>query len=158
SSGVVAVAGGTVHSLFTKSDGSAWTTGLDGGVANTNTPQQIISSNVVAIAAGDGYSLFLKSDGSLWGAGDNEFGELGTGTFKDARVPQRIVPGGVVAIAATYLHSLFVKSDGSLWATGGNFDGQLGDGFAVTGVTNRTLSVPAQIVPSPQPRLNISTL
>src|SRR6266404_3434022 len=62
-SGVTAIAAGFDHSLFLKSDGSAWGMGfnydgeLGAGAGRvfgtyTNVPEQIVSSNVVAIAGG----------------------------------------------------------------------------------------------------------
>ena len=54
----------------------------DGTYNNTNRPEQIVASNVTAIAAGGYHSLFLKSDGSLWAMGDNQYGQLGDGTYE----------------------------------------------------------------------------
>ena len=164
SNGVTAITGGGFHSLFLKSDGSLWAMGnhqfgqLGDGTAGTsypygtNRPEQIVSNGVVAIAGGYAHSLFLKSDGSLWGMGANGYDQLGDGTFNDANRPEEIVSSGVVAIAGGGGHSLFLKSDGSLWAMGYNAYGPLGDGF-----TNRTSSLPEQIVPSPQPLLTVNT-
>src|SRR5208282_1515026 len=95
SSNVTAIAGGGTHSLFLKSDGSLWAMGFNafgqlgdgtygdgnGLTQSTNRPEQIVSSNVTAISAGYGHSLFLKSDGSLWAMGENEYGQLGDGTY-----------------------------------------------------------------------------
>lgn len=36
---------------------------------------------MIQIAAGNNHSLFLKSDGSLWGMGENDYGQLGDGTY-----------------------------------------------------------------------------
>jgi alpha-tubulin suppressor-like RCC1 family protein/pimeloyl-ACP methyl ester carboxylesterase len=83
---------------------------------------------VTKIAAGYHYSLFLKSDGRLWGMGQNNYGQLGDGTFNNTNRPEQIVAGGVTAIATRNDYSLFLKSDGSLWGMGQNNYGQLGDG------------------------------
>ncbi len=144
------------HSLFLKSDGSLWGMGynydgqLGDGTSNTdfpygtNQPQLIIASNVTAIAGGYGHSLFLKSDGSLWAMGDNDFGQLGDGTFNSGtNFPEQVVASNVIAIAGGYFHSLFLKSDGSLWAMGDNRRGQLGDG-----TYNLITNQPEQIVAS----------
>jgi alpha-tubulin suppressor-like RCC1 family protein len=154
-SNVVAIAAGYDHSLFLKSDGSAWGMGLNydgelgdgaGGVfgSYTNTPEMIVASNVVAIAAGFGYSLFLKSDGSVWATGAIDAGWIGDGTTTTAYTNglEQIVSSNVVAIAAGQYHNLFLKSDGSLWGVGWNIAGQLGDG---TANSTNTLQ---QIVPS----------
>jgi alpha-tubulin suppressor-like RCC1 family protein len=160
-SNVTAIAAGGYHSLFLKSDGSLWAMGSDYygqlgdgtygiGYPNngTNRPEQIVASNVTALAAGYWHSLFLKSDGSLWAMGDNEYGQLGDGTYNDTSLPERIVASNITAIAGGGYHSLFLKSDGSLWAMGYNNYGQLGDGtydIAYPGGTNR----PEQIVAGP---------
>jgi alpha-tubulin suppressor-like RCC1 family protein len=148
-SNVTAIAGGYLHSLFLKSDGSLWAMGYnddgqlgDGTCNQTNRPEQIVASNVMAVAAGAAHSLFLKSDGSLWAMGLNSYGQLGDGTYNNTNQPEQIVAGNVTAIAAGYGHSLFLKSDGSLWAMGYNDDGQLGDG------TYNNTNLPEQIVAS----------
>jgi len=156
-SGVTAIAAGYNDSLFLMSDGSLWAMGYnnDGELGDgtftyewyTNQPERIVNNGVTAIAGGVTHSLFLKSDGSLWAMGDNQFGELGDGTYNNAFRPERIVTNGVTAIAAGGGSSLFVKSDGSLWAMGYNAFGQLGDGTYGTAApygTNR----PEQIVAS----------
>ena len=75
-SNVAAIAAGYSHTIFLKSDGSAWATGRnyegqlgDGSTANKSNPVQITDSsgnalsNVAAIAAGLYHTIFLKSDG-----------------------------------------------------------------------------------------------
>ncbi len=152
SSGVTAVAAGTVHSLFIKSDGSLWATGFnrygqlgDNTTTDKHTPEQIAFNGVTAVAAGGDHSLFIKSDGSLWGMGDNGSGQLGDGTTTNRHVPVLIVSSGVIAVSAGLDHSLFIKSDGSLWGMGLNYFGQLGTGD----YTNHL--VPVLIVPGPPP-------
>ena len=139
SSGVVAIADGTGHSLFLKSDGSLWGMGYnedgelgDGSNTTTNQPEQIVASGVAAIAAGSEHSLFLKTDGSLWGMGFNADGQLGDGTRDNSNQPELLVASDVTAIAAGSYQSFFIKSDGSLWAMGDNFFGQLGNGTFLT--------------------------
>ena len=99
-SNVTAIATGTGHSLFLKSDGSLWGMGLStygelgyGTYFWTNRPVQIVSSNVTTIAIGAGHSLFLKRDGSLWTMGYNGEGQLGDGTTNNTNLPERIVAG-----------------------------------------------------------------
>ena len=99
---VTNVAAGGYHSLFLKSDGSLWAMGNNGegelgdGTTdndnyNTNLPEQIVAGNVTAIDGGGYHSLFLKSDGSLWGMGDNEYGQLGDGTYNTTDLPEQIL-------------------------------------------------------------------
>jgi len=150
---VMNIAAGFSDSLFLKGNGSLWAMGdnnngelgdgtTDGGLYDTNRPQQIVASNVIAIAAGNGHSLFLKSDGSLWAMGENVWGQLGDGgnNANGTNSPEEIVSNGVTAIAAGDSHSLFLKSDGSVWSMGNNGNGQLGDG------TYNSMNRPEQIV------------
>ena len=143
-SNITAIAAGSDHSLFLKSDGSLWAMGWngtgqlgDGTYNNTNQPEMIVASNVTAIAAGDQDSLFLESDGSLWAMGDDGSGALGDGKYivTGPNRPEQIVASGVIAIAAGDAHSLFLKSDGSLWGMGFDGFGNLGDGSTTS--TNR---------------------
>ncbi len=124
-----AIAAGSSHSLFLKTDGSLWITGA--------TPTQI-ATNVASIAAGGNHSLFIKTDGSLWAMGNNSNGQLGDGTTTNRATPVQIATD-VGFVAAGYSHSLFVKTDGSLWAMGNNVSGRLGDG------TTTGRSTPVQI-------------
>ncbi len=87
-SGVTAIAAGSIHSLFIKSDGSLWAMGDnfsgelgDGTYITTNVPEQIVAGGVTAITAGAGFSLFIENDGNLRAMGDDDFGELGDGTY-----------------------------------------------------------------------------
>ena len=155
SNGVTAVAAGSAHTLFLKSDGSLWAMGEnevgqlgDGTYNNQDLPERIVASGVTAIAGGTDHSLFLKSDGSLWAMGGDEFGQLGDGTYRTnapygINRPEQIVAGNVVAIAAGGGYSLFVKSDGRLWGMGLNDLGQLGDG------SYNDTNQPQQIVAGP---------
>ena len=97
---------------------------------------------VTNVAGGYAHSLFLKSDGSLWAMGDNQYGELGDGTYITTNRPEQIVASGVTGIAAGFEDSLFLKTNGSLWAMGYNVYGELGDG------TYNNTNFPEQIVAS----------
>lgn len=89
-SGVKAVAGGDNHNLALEEDGTVWAWGYNvsgqlGNGTNTtksNTPVQVSNlGGVKALAAGGLHSLALKTDGTVWAWGDNEFGQLGIGTY-----------------------------------------------------------------------------
>ena len=146
-SNVAAIAAGYSHTIFLKSDGSAWATGRnyegqlgDGSTANKSNPVQITDSsgnalsNVAAIAAGLYHTIFLKSDGAVWATGYNNQGQLGDGSTANKNNPVQVTDSSgnafsnVAAIAAGYSHTIFLKSDGAVWATGLNNYGQLGDG------------------------------
>ncbi|HEX4350840.1 MAG TPA: hypothetical protein VH251_10650, partial [Verrucomicrobiae bacterium] len=96
-SNVTAIAAGSSHSIFLKSDGSLWGMGYNGygqlgvnGSQSTNRPEMILPYGVIAISAGGNHSLIIKSDGSLWGLGDNQLGELGDGALNNVYSPEPI--------------------------------------------------------------------
>jgi alpha-tubulin suppressor-like RCC1 family protein/6-phosphogluconolactonase (cycloisomerase 2 family) len=136
-SGVVAVSGGSLHSLALKSDGTVWSWGGNfsgelgnGSTTNSNLPAQVPGvAGVTDVKAGASLSLALQSDGTVRAWGDNISGQLGNGTNTNSHVPVPVSGlTGVVAIASGSVHSLAVKSDGSVWAWGYNVNGQLGNG------------------------------
>ena len=157
--GVEAIAVGTWHSLFLKSDGSVWATGRnhfgqlgDGSNTNRNSAVPLTGlSNIVAIAAGNSHSLFLSADGSVWATGYNNFGQLSDGTTIDRNTPARVQVADdegvltdlteITAIAASNDQSLFLKSDGTVWGAGRNGLGELGNGSTA----HATSAVPVQI-------------
>ncbi len=138
-SGTTAIAGGYLHSLALRSDGTVWAWGYNGfgelgnGTnANSNTPVEVSGlSGVTAIAGGQGglHSLALKSDGTVWAWGYNGTGALGNGTYANSNTPVEVSGlSGVTAIAGGEFHSLALKSDGTVWAWGNDVYGQLGNG------------------------------
>jgi alpha-tubulin suppressor-like RCC1 family protein len=163
---IIAIAGGSLHTLALDSDGNVWSWGnnpngqLGNGDSGTGVyesiPAQVkgengvgVLTNVTAIAAGSTYSLALDSDGSVWAWGNNTNGQLGngnSGTGAQEVTPVKVkgengvgVLTNVTAIAGGQLHPLALDSDGNVWSWGFNSDGQLGDGTT----TNR--STPARV-------------
>jgi len=132
------IAGGE-HTLALKNDGTLWAWGKnDAGQLGDGTfgwepnilPIQVgTEANWVQVAAGLWHTVATKSDGTLWAWGNNEYGQLGDGTFEDKANPVRIgTETNWIQVAAGQDHSLGIKSDGTLWAWGRNSSGQLGDG------------------------------
>jgi alpha-tubulin suppressor-like RCC1 family protein len=155
---VTAISAGVDHSLFLRTDGTAWAAGHNnygqlGAGSLVDTSAVRVMSGVSAISAGWNHSLFLKTGGSVWSTGLNNYGQLGNGTPGNRSTPVQVMID-VTAIAASgreYLaHSLFFKTDGSAWATGSNDYGQLGDGsYTNRSTVNLTVSQPPQITVQP---------
>lgn len=127
------ISAGGSHSLFLKSDNSAWGCGLNSsgqlGVIKPELSSKIIKimDSVQSIAAGSDHSLMLKTDGSLWACGNNNYGQLGDGTIINRFSPVKVTDN-VKCVSAGNFYSLILKTDGSVWACGYNGSGQLGIG------------------------------
>lgn len=135
-SNVVAVAGGSHHSLALKGDGTVVAWGWN-QYNQTNVPAGL--NDAVAIAAGDAHSLALRSNGTVlaWG-----YPSYGVNT----------VPAGlnnVVAIAAGSYHNLALKADGTVAAWGQttygatNVPAGLNNVLAIAAANNYSLALKA---------------
>lgn len=129
---VVDVAMGSSYSLFLKSNGSLWASGLarEAGVGRhpdevVLQPMQILDS-VVSMASG----IAIRRDGSVWTWGTNDHGQLGDGTRDDRANPTKIEvcanEGGAIKAAEGYKTRLVLCRDGTLWGSGSNQFGALG--------------------------------
>jgi alpha-tubulin suppressor-like RCC1 family protein len=153
---VTALAGGGLHTLALRADGSVWAWG-DGkfgqlGLASTDSsliPRRVQGlEGITQIAAGDRHSLALReSDHKLWVWGSNAFGQLGL----DASVelvdhPVELEVGFQAhAARAGGWHTLLLDGAGQLWAFGLNVYGQLGDGSTSDSRTPVKVGVPAPV-------------
>ncbi|MEO3859830.1 hypothetical protein [Acrocarpospora sp. B8E8] len=110
---------GGLHSLAIRRDGLmfAWGDNTHGqlGIGTTEgrlVPNKVynLGLNVRVVSAGYLHSLALLADGTAWSSGDNEFGQLGTGTPAGTLIPVQ-VPGlaAVSGISAGFGHSLAVR-------------------------------------------------
>jgi alpha-tubulin suppressor-like RCC1 family protein len=164
-SGVTGIAGGFEFSTALLGDGHVvnWgddTFGQFGTGANpepSTVPVQGAAglSEVGAVAAGGNFSVDLLRNGVVESAGENEFGQLGSGTKGPeicvvaeegkkfthlcSTTPVELLQlQPPVAVAAGSRHSLALLSDGTVLAWGNNEHGQLGDGTT----SNRDVAVP----------------
>jgi alpha-tubulin suppressor-like RCC1 family protein len=148
-SNIVAIAGGELHSLALKSDGTVWAWGDDsiyqlgdGTNISRDHPAPVPGlSNVLAIASGADHSFAIRADDTVWGWGYNEDGELGLGNTTDQ--PHPVLVSGLtnaVALSGGLFHSIALRSDGSVQAWGENYIGEIGDISSLTPVTVPGLS------------------
>ena len=82
----------------------------------------------------------IDTNAGLWGAGNNQFGQLGDGTFFLRRNALVKLGTDYKDLAAGWFHTLAIKTDGSLWSWGSGDYGQLGDGL--TAARSRPFPVP----------------
>lgn len=83
----------------------------------------------VEVTAGENFVAVLKSDGSVWTWGNNDYGQLGIGSFETRTVPQQVQSvSNVVEIDAGRFHVLARTSNGQVYAWGSNTKGELGNG------------------------------
>ncbi len=144
-SGVVAIAMGETHCLALLADGTvaAWGSDAAGDMGTgdptsygIDAPGRVVGlDHVVAIAAGSDDSFAVTGDGSVWAWGENDYGELGSGSNDNA--PGLVTPSnptprrvsgltGVTAVVAGLRHVLALTGDGSVWAWGYDNAYQLG--------------------------------
>lgn len=143
-SGVIAIAAtASDYSCAVRSNGEVLCWGSneagklgDGTTLDRQIPTQVVGfgpgSGVKSVTLGGRHTCALKSNGAVYCWGNNEFGQLGTGTTEASPVPTQVFglgpESGVVAIAAGLNHSCAVKSDQSVSCWGSNASGALGDG------------------------------
>ena len=130
-----------------KNDGTLWAWGLNdyGQLGNGESgyydpptdklpiysaiPVQVgTDTNWEVVSAGDSFSAAIKSDGSLWAWGRNDnFGQLGTGTWQDSNIPVQECTGANnwVAVSVGSSHAAAIKKDGSLWTWGKDDENEL---------------------------------
>jgi alpha-tubulin suppressor-like RCC1 family protein len=94
------------------------------------------SMPIVSVGAGGRHTCAVQQDGALFCWGDNQAGQLGTGSAgptADRATPQRVdVPGSSWAeVAAGDAHTCAIDTNGALFCWGQNFDGQLGVGDSI---------------------------
>jgi len=87
-------------------------------------------SRVASVSAGGSHTVIVGEDGSLWGWGNNEFGQVGDGTFGNDRLNfTRIgAHSDWVSVSAGNEHTMGIREGGSLWAWGNNAHGRTGLG------------------------------
>jgi hypothetical protein len=127
------IAGGALHTVVVKPDGTVWTFGLntngqlgDGTTTQKRVPVQVNGvSSVVAVAAGSVHTLALTSGGNVYAWGGNGSGQLGDGSTTQRNSPVLIGINSVVAIAAGEFHSVALRSNGDVYTWGRNSNGQL---------------------------------
>ena len=138
-SGIVALAAGESSTCALTSSGGVKCWGRndygqlgDDTKINRLTPVNVVglTSGVTAIASKNVHTCALKSSGGVMCWGENEFGQLGNGTYTSSSHPVNVtgLSSGVIAVSTGYFHTCVLISSHGIKCWGGNYDGQLGDG------------------------------
>ncbi|MCL2364127.1 MAG: hypothetical protein FWC71_05640 [Defluviitaleaceae bacterium] len=90
---------------------------LDGTLVQIRRTAHPILTDVTAIAAGFDHALALTADGTLYTWGENQYGQLGDGTFEANDTPIPIMEN-ITAIAAGGNQSLAIRECGGLYIWG----------------------------------------
>ncbi|MGE3547518.1 MAG: RCC1 domain-containing protein [Kofleriaceae bacterium] len=93
-------------------------------------------SCILDVAFGRRFGCVLKIDGTIWCAGENEWGQLGSGSAgpdRPTHEPVKTLVDNTVIDDAVQLglgrnHGCAIRSDASVWCWGANVVGQLGNG------------------------------
>ena len=151
-SGVTQLDLGSSHSCVVKSDGGVWCTGTiygDGDAASFVQSFTKLFSGAEQVSAGSVFTCARSTKQRVACWGQNQFGQMGTGSSSQTPVVTPALIEGFNAVAEIGVgayHACGRKYDGTVWCWGWNALGQLGDGsltdrnrpVQVTGIQSAT--------------------
>jgi alpha-tubulin suppressor-like RCC1 family protein len=103
---------------------------------------QGLGGPLIGVAAGLAHTCAVLMDGRVQCWGDNQWGELGDGTFVSSTTP--VTASGIsdaVAVSAGYLHTCARTRSGRVLCWGQNGAGQVGNGDA----SGTTVATPVEV-------------
>jgi alpha-tubulin suppressor-like RCC1 family protein len=140
------ISAGGFNTAAVKTDGTAWTWGIntsgqlgDGTITGRSSPGTTAGGGTswCEISAGGGHTAAVKTDGTAWTWGVNTWGQLGNNSTTARCSPVTTVGGGTTwcQISAGACHTAAIKTDGTAWAWGDNCRGKLGNGLITSRIS-----------------------
>jgi alpha-tubulin suppressor-like RCC1 family protein len=162
-SGVKAITGGFLHSVYLFNDGTVEDCGLNvqgelgnGGTTSSSTPVVVqfpADTDIVAVSSGNDFTDAVDSEGNLWCWGFNNFGQCDPASKAHLiKTPQLVALSAPVAqvyaggSTTTNGQTIALLTDGSVWAWGNDADGQIGDGTTAASEPVTRVPVPGTVV------------
>jgi alpha-tubulin suppressor-like RCC1 family protein len=143
---LVAVAGGSFHTVGLDQSGRVYTWGFNenGQLGNDSIMQAFVpidvssygslhGKTIASVACGYGHTVALDCDGHVHTWGYNYYGQLGDSTLVQSLVPIDVSNYGslkgktITAVSCGYYHTVAIDSEGHVHAWGYNYYGQLGN-------------------------------
>ncbi len=134
--------------------GHAWGWGYNGGSdlclgsASVVTAPDQLPFGKVSLAAGAGHHASYDSHNTLYSCGDNQFGQLGSGTTKNAKRPVAVtgLPAGrITAVESSYGSSGVLFASGTYYNWGLNNFSQLGNESTVNSAVPVLVGLPQTV-------------
>ena len=137
------IAAGEYYICGIRTDGTLWCWGSNdsgqlgiGSDTGQDLPRQVTTPAAggwASIAGGSYHTCATRTDGTLWCWGNNDSGQLGTGSESETGqdLPQQVTtpaPGGWTSVTAGGFHTCATRTGGTLWCWGWGNSGQLGIG------------------------------
>jgi alpha-tubulin suppressor-like RCC1 family protein len=140
--------------LAIDTNGNAWGWGFNGGsnlclgsASVVTTPTQLPFTHV-SLAAGAGHHASYDSNNALFACGDNQFGQLGTGTTQIAHRPvavQGLPSGRITAVESSFGSSGVMFASGAYYNWGLNNFSQLGNNSTVNSAFPLLVALPKPV-------------
>ncbi len=132
------ISGGGCHTAAVRTNGTAWSWGInncgqlgENATTSRSSPVSVVGgfSDWCQISAGCQHSVAVRTSGSAWAWGANGNGRLGDNTSATNSSPVSVVGGFTdwCQISAGCAHTVALRTGGTVWSWGFNFTGQLGD-------------------------------
>ena len=119
---------GSTEDYIIQTDGSVWAIISGYGAKPVKLRRVEGLDNCIEVYSGKAHTIALTANGSVYAWGNNDFGQLGDGTFASRDMPQ-MVPNlyNIVDIAAGAEYCMALDNLGQIYTWGNNYCGQLGD-------------------------------